>query len=436
MSWFLFTLYTALLVVLVRKWSFFETPKVGRNVLTAILLIKVACSFAFTFIYTYYYADNTSDLFNYLADGKVIHDVAFQHPIDFLSIMTGIGASQPHLMQYYDTCNFWLASIDFGIPHDTHIVIRANALIHFISMGNVHIHNLLLGFFAFIGQWAVCKTMYKHLPNAKLLTVLTILCLPSVIFWTSTAIKESLLIGFFGLFIYQFDQLLFNNKKMPHVLWLVVLSFMLMQSKFYVLMAALPAFVSYAWIKKGKHGQPITQFVTAHILLLASVLVMARVSPIDFFDIISQKQHAFINMVEVQGNVGSRIDIPLLDGTVLSMICNAPRAFLNTLLRPSVFEASGFTMLMAAAENILLLVLMLVGLSMVKKSNFGKVEVWTLLSFVVILYVLVGLTTPVLGALVRYKIPALPFIGIIIMLLADEKKLSNVEKKIARLQTQ
>ncbi|MCQ2376370.1 MAG: hypothetical protein MJ069_10805 [Salinivirgaceae bacterium] len=436
MSWLLFVIYTALLILLVRKWSFFDTPKVGRNVLTAILLAKVACSFAFTYIYTYYYANNTSDLFNYLADGKVIHDVAFQHPLDFLSIMTGIGASQPHLMQYYDTCNFWLASIDFGIPHDTHIVIRANAIIHFISMGNVHIHNLLLGFFAFIGQWAICKTIHKYLPHAKMLTVLTVFCLPSVIFWTSTAIKESLLIGFFGLFIYQFDQLICNAKKLPHMLWLVVLSFMLMQSKFYVLMAALPAFASYAWIKKVKHGQPITQFVIAHLFLFALVLIMAKVTSLDFFDIISQKQHAFINMVEEQGNVGSRIDIPLLDGTILSMICNAPQAFLNTLFRPSVFEVSGLTMLMAAAENILLLLLMLMGLSMIKKSNFGRVEVWTWLSFVVILYVLVGLTTPVLGALVRYKIPALPFIGIVIMLLADEKKLGNVEKKIARLQTQ
>jgi hypothetical protein len=44
---------------------------------------------------------------------------------------------------------------------------------------------------------------------------------------------------------------------------------------------------------------------------------------------------------------------------------------------------------------------------------------------VLLLFVLIGLTTPILGAMVRYKIPGLPFLLIVFLLMLDKEKLLN-----------
>jgi len=48
----------------------------------------------------------------------------------------------------------------------------------------------------------------------------------------------------------------------------------------------------------------------------------------------------------------------------------------------------------------------------VKQTIERKNIFWFCVFFVLILFTIIGLTTPVSGALVRYKIPALPFLGI------------------------
>ena len=71
------------------------------------------------------------------------------------------------------------------------------------------------------------------------------------------------------------------------------------------------------------------------------------------------------------------------------------------------------------------------GFFFIKPHNLAIPDVWYCLSFIVILFVLIGLTTPVLGALVRYKVPALPFIGILLLTAASNERLQTIDKWIA-----
>ena len=48
--------------------------------------------------------------------------------------------------------------------------------------------------------------------------------------------------------------------------------------------------------------------------------------------------------------------------------------------------------------------------------------------FVILLFTLIGLTTPILGAAVRYKIPAIPFLVIAFLFILDKQKLINCMK--------
>jgi hypothetical protein len=47
------------------------------------------------------------------------------------------------------------------------------------------------------------------------------------------------------------------------------------------------------------------------------------------------------------------------------------------------------------------------------------------LTFSIILFLIIGLTTPIIGAIVRYKIPAIPFLMIAALMFFDSQKLPN-----------
>ncbi|MBO7497422.1 MAG: hypothetical protein J6T98_12805 [Salinivirgaceae bacterium] len=428
MSWILYFIYLLLLVWVILKWHFFDSPGIEKKWLVVLFLAKIAGGFALFVIYRYYYPSADGDIFHYFNDGLVIHNVLFQSPSDYLKIMTGIGASSPDLMQYYDTCNFWLKRFDYGLPNDNHIVIRANALMCLVSMGNFHIHNMFFGFMSFVGLWAIFKSYVKQLAQKRTLLLIAVFCFPSVWLWTSGVLKESILIFAFGLFIYNFRALL-DKPSAGNVIGVIVCLFLLMQSKFYVLMAALPGLAAMAWIRY-RPKRAFVKFLVAHIAIFIAAWLSQFVTQVDLFDVICCKQHDFIMMVQ-SVQAGSTIELPVLDNGLKSIIVNVPHAFVTSLLRPTIFEHGSATMMMAGVENLLILCVLAAGIFFIKLRNLAIPDVWYCLSFIVILFVLIGLTTPVLGALVRYKVPALPFVGILLLTAANGERLQPIDKWIA-----
>ena len=124
-----------------------------------------------------------------------------------------------------------------------------------------------------------------------------------------------------------------------------------------------------------------------------------------------------------QKEAGSRIEIPLLYPSYTSILKNAPSAFLTTVFRPTVFEIKNPMMLMSAFENVFTIIFILLCLVFISKKTENRHLIYFCLSIVILLFVLVGLSTPILGAIVRYKIPALPFFLIAFLLMLDKEKL-------------
>lgn len=132
---------------------------------------------------------------------------------------------------------------------------------------------------------------------------------------------------------------------------------------------------------------------------------------------------------------GSKINIPKLAPNIYSIFKNIPVALVNTLFRPTVFESKNYLSLFASLENLLILVLFLLALFYHKKPNSNELEVFIFCgSFVFILFSIIGLTTPVLGALVRYKIPALPYLFMLFRMCIDSDKVIKQFPILRKLQ--
>ncbi len=122
---------------------------------------------------------------------------------------------------------------------------------------------------------------------------------------------------------------------------------------------------------------------------------------------------------------GSGITINKLEPTFTSFMRLIPQSFYNVLCKPFFHDSNSITELMASLENLFFILFGLICFIYSSKTNPFKNQL-LLFSFIIISsFLLIGLTTTVMGAIVRYKVPFLPFLLMIPLLYLDIEKLKK-----------
>jgi hypothetical protein len=153
----------------------------------------------------------------------------------------------------------------------------------------------------------------------------------------------------------------------------------------------------------------------------------------DVLAMLAQKQHDFFNLAQSQ-HAGSLIYLPPLTSEWSSYFMGLPTAFANVCFRPLIGLDNSPLMIPSALENLILWSLSICAvLFPAKQSRSQKLLNHFSIWFVLGIFVLTGLTTPILGAIVRYKTIALPFWGVILSLCIDKRKLYGTSKRFAKI---
>ena len=120
------------------------------------------------------------------------------------------------------------------------------------------------------------------------------------------------------------------------------------------------------------------------------------------------------------GKTGSAIETPRLEPNFWSILKASPTALVNALFRPFPWNIRSPFMLLSGFENLILaLLVMLASLGVYRgKPETGSIF-WVAVCFSLTILILTGLVTPVVGAIVRYKVPALPFLVCALLALID-----------------
>ena len=120
----------------------------------------------------------------------------------------------------------------------------------------------------------------------------------------------------------------------------------------------------------------------------------------------------------------SMIYIRKLDGSWLNLISALPFGFANALFRPTVFDISSIIITLPALDNLVLLLLILGCVVFYDKRNNVPVQFKLIvLLFSISILTFNGILNPVLGNLVRYKAPILPFILFLLIAHIDLQKI-------------
>lgn len=411
--------YLAIFTYLVFRLPFFRVQGWSPWWPTALFLLKVTCGTALTLIYTYYYANrHEADIYKYFDDARVMYRALHHRPTDYFRMLFGIGIDNEYFeQQYLFKMDHWYRPYYGKSYNDSHLVIRFNALLWPISRGIIHVHTIVMCFLSFIGLTALYKGVAHAFKGREKPLWLGIMLIPSVLFWGSGVLKEGLLLLGMGLMIYSFFSL--TVKPRHPVLWVLLLlsAAIVGATKMYILLALIPGMTTYIWVKNNPSLLG-WKYAVMLLFFLAIGLQMGHLFPgSPMLQTLAAKQKEFICLADWMGS-GSQIDIPLLSNHPSSLFMAAPTGFMNTLCRPWLWESNSMLMLLSAIENTLVLVLLAWGLLGLKKQKINSPNLLGfLISFVLISYILIGITTPVLGALVRYRMPMLPALLAIILLL-------------------
>lgn len=421
-------LYTLVFLLIISKLSFFKNSGISFSILSVILIIKILSGFSLILIYKYYYGTNGSDIFNYFKDGQVIHSITNTSHLDFFKILTGIGNYSEELEPYLrEETNYWYKTFNYNLLNDNRLIIRANAFLHLISNNNIYVHSSFFSFFSFIGLTAMYRVFIKFINN-KYLIIITVYFIPSVIIWSSAMLKESVLMLALGLFLLSFFQLYYTKFTIQNIVIILVSIFLLVILKFYVIFSLMPG-ILFLIIYKYYSKKPMLIFVLIYSSLLLLFFNSQHFTSYNLTEIIYHKQQDFINMINEAQNVGSKINIHSLEPNFISFIKATPSALINSLLRPSIFDVSSVIIIPAVIENTLFILLFILSIIFFNKTKFNSnlpIIIFSI-SFIITLSILIGLTTPVLGAIVRYRIPILPFM-LMVFLIYSNINLVNIKK--------
>jgi hypothetical protein len=414
--------YTILLIGIIRYSRKFSLPGIRSWIFPTIFLIKVIAGIALLLIYTHYYNDRfNSDVYKYFDDSRYIFGAIPEKPLDYIKMLTGIGDGSNYFHHnYYSRMEFWYKEWDYHLFNDNRTIIRFNAFVSLFSFRSIFVHSVLMAFISFVGFFAIFKTFFQIVKTNTYFLLLGVFLLPSVLFWTSGVLKEGVLMFAFGLFVYSFSKII--QRFSAYYLLIFIGSILILSiSKFYVLVAAVPGIISIVWLRFSKFKKPLLTFSIVHLALF---FIATRSEYLLF--VLHKKQKDFIASIEDYSRVGSYFNIPKLEPEALSLIKNTPIAIFNTLFRPTIFEMNSAVIALAALENAFIIGCIVVGLAYSNITNIKHRE-WFYFSifFTLILFALSGLTTPVMGALVRYKVPALPFLFIALLMVFDYAKFSK-----------
>ena len=424
-------LYVALILIFIKKSRFFNFDNIKKLEIYLALLIQFSTGFILYIIYTKIYPLRyTSDIFKFYDDSLVLYNLFFENSADFFKILIGFNKDKDSILSnHLLEMNHWDSSYNNSFMNETRLLIKTNAILNIIGLKSYVFNMISFILIGFTGKLLIIKSVLKefNLKNSKIL-FWSIFLLPSLLIWTSGILKEPLIIFSIGLITY------FLSHKIKYGslnLFLLILgSLIIFKVKFYVFICFLPALISFLISKKFIIKPYYTVFSFIAVIIISIGVLSKFDSDINPIRVLSKKQHDFIRLADVF-EAGSSFNLTPLEPNFYSFLKILPEGILNGFLRPYPNNINKPLQFYPLLENLILytcLFYFLYKLFKLKiKIKFGfKNALWNCLFFVTMLFIISGIGTPVLGALVRYKVPGLLFLIISINLIYDQLYKSSI----------
>ena len=324
----------------------------------------------------------------------------------------------------------------------SYFIVQIITIINLFCFDSYGAVSVVFGALSFSGVWLLYYSFCLLKTHLYKVFAYIVLFLPSMIFWGSGILKDSITLGAMGWLFWSCYNMIYQKVTPMYLLLGFISSFILIKVKIYVILCFLPVATYWFFLEKTNFkNKNIKYFARPFALVIGlaiSFLALQKLSESSDkynFDNITRTATVTANWLshvsKTQGGSGYQLS-GTFDGSLSSFFSLAPQALNVTYFRPYLWEARNPVMLLAAIESLLCLLIFMWTFVLLLKNGFR--QIFKAPSFVIISFIFaalfgiaIGISTYNFGSLVRYKLPALPFFLCSLIVIIDMR--SNFFKK-------
>lgn len=393
------------------------------------------------FVIVFYYIYQGGDTYGYFSSAMSLANLFYKNPEGYFYVMSH--NHSPESMSYFD----FFTGYPWGyLIQDarTFLVIKLISPLAILTFKSFLISNIILGYITYRGSWKLFQLFYHYYPHLHLQLSISILFMPSVLFYGSGILKDSFTFMSASLFTYHFHSIFIIKKyNLKNVFYLIMYAFLIIGIKPYILMILLPGlliWVVFLRMKRIKNRSIKVLLVPMLIIgvLGFTILFFSSIGgSMDKFSVDKALSTASMTQNDLKQDYyeGASFNIGNFDGTTQSALLLFPNATFAGMFRPFITEADSALVLLSALENLFLLFLFIRmffrgSLKMIYNVISADPILIFCLFFSVFFAFMLGITTSNFGALTRFKIPMLPFFASALFIISYNLKRINYAKFI------
>jgi len=409
---FIFVLVNGILIATISFLSWKKEEKILKPFFLPALVLKLLAGMCVGLIYSRYY--ETGDTFQYFEDGKTLAAIAWKKPFQYLTFLWN-EENSPILgqLRYSDARALFF--------------VKFVSVLNLISHNNYWIASAYCSLISFFGTINLIRAINRFMPEFTLPASVAFLFFPSVVFWTSGLIKESLAGAALFYLTALFLQGWFGNpiEVRKGIVGALAL-WILWGLKYYYAAVFIPVvFTCFVYKHLFIHLFKLTSSISKALLwfgiFLFPLLLISFAHPNFYYDTFLEtivSNNAVYNQFSQPDDI---ISYHSLHPTFTSVALNSPMALFSGLFRPMIFEACNLLQITLSLENLILLILFLFSVPFIPRifKSEHYILAIALSVYVTLLCIFLALSTPNFGTLSRYRAGYLPFF--VMILLSNEK---------------
>lgn len=390
-------------------------------------------------IYQYYYRGG--DTFNYWHQTEVINSSLNDSFFTWLRLITGSASIYDADVYNYTTQFYW-----YGITTPEYIISVIGAVLGLVTMTSYLPTSVIFSALSFIGVWKLFVVFTKLYPRLIRQLAFAFLFIPSVVFWGSGFMKDTITFSCLGMVTHFFYQIFYENKKIvKNGLAALLFLYVIYVIKTYILVAYLPAALLWgvgllSYKVKDQRLIIFTRYFLYACAIAGLIIIGGRLQAELFgeYNVESVAYKSFVTRDYLYRisteQEGSGYTLGDMDPTLFGMLEKAPAGINVTLFRPYIWEARKPIVLLSSLEAMFFLVFTFF---VIFRNNPIRVVQRILtdetlqfcIIFTLVFAFAIGISTSNFGSLSRYKIPCMPFFAAFLFIIFNPPKEELILRK-------
>jgi hypothetical protein len=314
-------------------------------------------------------------------------------------------------------------------------ISKIMSLFVFVTFKSYLVATLVMAYISSLASWKLYELVHSYKLHTNRNIAIATLLIPSVSFWCSGITKDTVVLFSTIFVVYHAFHILSLEIETQRKNWIYLAFYVFLLyhiRSFMVTTIAVPLLISYSIRLVNKYRQQKFKFYLIRISTFTIGILFFILQGNSLSNSEELEQAAIINKDFATNTTyeGTRYDIGITDYSPQGMIAAFPAATIAGFYRPFPWEARSLTMISNGLEDAFFLYLtflffrrdFLKKINVIRKNEFLVFALF----FAILMGYMAGVTSGLLGVLVRFKAPVIPFL--LIVLTVDFRRKEEISK--------